>query len=208
MTRTVIALAVAAAGTVGSISPAYGADGVAQFIQVHPRPGGFIYRLELAEDHLVGRRGPGDNVDLRKKDGVWSGSFGRGLFLAFGKADLMGDGSVRVTLRSARWGTQHQFVVRSTTAGDIELRGRGGWEGAHAEAALRSACFQLFLNRNRPSAVLRRCRGGSFSPDILRVDRRELPPCAVSGHDDIAGPVVGYESAWPPNFPFADLQLP
>ncbi len=136
MTRTLVALAMA--GITSSITPAYGADDVAQLVLVRPRAT-LIYELALdGQNHLVGRYGDaGGIVDLRKKDGVWSGPFGYDLSLYRGTADLMGDGDVKVTLTSARWSAPHQFVIRLTRAGDVEVRGRGGWAGAqHAHGFL------------------------------------------------------------------------
>ena len=162
MTRTIVALAAAAVGIVGLITPAYGADDVAELMKVGPRPRvGTIYRVELAApDHLVGRRTAGASVDLRKRDGVWSGFFGGEVVIASGKSEPMGDGSVRVTLRSAQWGTQHQFVVRSTAAGDIELRGRGGWEGAHDT--------HLFLSADATTLTNGHCSGNAGLSSCLR----------------------------------------
>jgi hypothetical protein len=38
----------------------------------------------------------------------------------------MGDGDVKVMLTSTQWGV-HPFVIHLTTAGDVEVRGSGGF---------------------------------------------------------------------------------
>jgi hypothetical protein len=100
---------------------------VAQLLLVRPRTT-LIYQLELdGQDHLVGRYGhQGSTVDLRRQDGVWSGPFGYDPNLYRGTADLMGDGDVKVMLTSTQWGV-HPFVIHLTTAGDVEVRGSGGF---------------------------------------------------------------------------------
>ena len=135
MTRTVLALAL---GIASPITPAYGGDDVVQLDLVHPRDAaGFVYSLELeGPDHLVGPLYVG-KVDLRKEDGVWSGWVGFDLYLQAGRAEPLGNGEIKVTLQSARWRALHQFVIRPTADGGVELSGRGVWDGAqHAHSFL------------------------------------------------------------------------
>ena len=135
MTRTVLALAL---GIASPITPAYGGDDVVQLDLVHPRDAaGFVYSLELeGPDHLVGPLQVG-KVDLRKEDGVWSGWVGFDLYLQAGRAEPLGNGEIKVTLQSARWRSLHQFVIRPTADGGVELSGRGVWDGAqHAHSFL------------------------------------------------------------------------
>ena len=137
MTRTVLALALAL-GIASPITPAYGGDDVVQLDLVHPRDAaGFVYSLELeGPDHLVGPLYVG-KVDLRKEDGVWSGWVGFDLYLQAGRAEPLGNGEIKVTLQSARWRALHQFVIRPTADGGVELSGRGVWDGAqHAHSFL------------------------------------------------------------------------
>ena len=144
MTRTVLALALAL-GIASPITPAYGGDDRVQLDLVHPRDrAGFVYSLELeGPDHLVGplhvhpvRVG---KVDLRKEDGVWSGWVGFDLYLQAGRAEPLGNGEIKVTLQSARWRALHQFVIRPTADGGVELYGRGGWAGARSARSFLSA---------------------------------------------------------------------
>ena len=165
MTRTVLALALAL-GIASPITPAYGGDDVVQLDLVHPRDAaGFVYSLELeGPDHLVGplhvhpvRVG---KVDLRKEDGVWSGWVGFDLYLQAGRAEPLGNGEIKVTLQSARWRALHQFVIRPTADGGVELSGRGVWDGAqHAHSFLSADATTLTRghcdDRRRLSSCLR-----------------------------------------------------
>ena len=137
MTRTVLALAL---GIASPITPAYGGDDVVQLDLVHPRDAaGFVYSLELeGPDHLVGPLYVG-KVDLRKEDGVWSGWVGFDLYLQAGRAEPLGNGEIKVTLQSARWRALHQFVIRPTADGGVELSGRGVWSGARSARSFLSA---------------------------------------------------------------------
>ncbi len=157
MTRTVVALAMA--GVASSITPAYGADDVAQLVQVRRRVT-LVYHLELnGPDHLVGRRFRTPNIDLRKEDGVWSGWFGLDLQLT-GTADPMGGGEIKVTLTSAKWGEPRQFVIRRTAAGDVEVNGRGGWSGASDAHG--------FLSADATTLTTGHCGPRGFSGGCLR----------------------------------------
>ena len=165
MTRTVLALAL---GIASPITPAYGGDDVVQLDLVHPRDrAGFIYSLELeGPAHLVGPLGDGSlparagKVDLRKEDGVWSGWVGFDLYLQAGRAEPLGNGEIKVTLQSARWRSLHQFVIRPTADGGVELSGRGVWDGAqHAHSFLSADATTLTTghcdDRRRLSSCLR-----------------------------------------------------
>ncbi len=155
MTRTLVALAMV--GITSSITPAYGADDVAELVLVRPRDR-LIYSLELNDpDHLAGSLYVG-KVDLRKDDGVWSGWVGFDLYLNTGTVDPTGDGEIKVTLTSARWSAPHQFVIRLTAAGDVELFGRGAWDGAqHAHGFLSADATTLTTGHCRRNAGISSC---------------------------------------------------
>ena len=70
----------------------------------------------------------------------------------------MGNGEIKVTLTSARWSAAHQFVIRLTAAGEVELRGRGAWNGAqHAHSFLSADATTLTSGHCRRNAGLSSC---------------------------------------------------
>ena len=125
---------------VSQLAPAYGSGDWAHLDLVHPPDvAGFVYSLELeGPDHLVGPFYTG-KVDLRKEDGVWSGMIGFDLDLQAGTAEPLGNGEIKVTLKSARWRAPHQYVIRPTADGGVELSGRGVWGGARSARSFLSA---------------------------------------------------------------------